>query len=242
MSAAARATTDDDGRRLTTHGDSATGVDRIHPSTATMRAMTTTTTTATATTIRSTSIADTTKGARRRSVPRATVRARANAASEGADTQELCRAEIPPHLPRPDFVKQMFRWAASEFEEGGLSRYGKRMTVECINGLADGNTNGVLVRLYDFRDGTEVEIAQLIAKMDDEKVQVWDTIVPTKDGGIEKMNRDGKDKFIDGRFFVVSRPLPADETANSALKAMIKRLMLAINAYYSFGSPFAEEF
>ena len=216
-------------------------MDSIHRPTATMRAMTTTTATATATTIRSTSIADA-KGARRRSVPRAAVRARANAASEGADTQELCRAEIPTHLPRPDFVKQMYRWATSEFEEGGLSRYGKRMTVECVNELADGNTNGVLVRLYDFRDGTEVEIAQLIAKMDDEKVQVWDTIVPTKDGGIEKMNRDGKDKFIDGRFFVVSRPLPADETANSALKAMIKRLMLAINAYYSFGSPFAEEF
>ena len=146
------------------------------------------------------------------------------------------------HLPRADFVKQMYRWATSEFEEGGLSRYGKRMSVECVNEFEGGDTNGVMVRLYDFRDGKEVEIAQLIAKMDKEKVQVWDTIVPTKDGGIEKMNRDGKDKFIDGRFFVVSRPLPADESANSALKAMIKRLMLAINAYYSFGSPFAEDF
>jgi hypothetical protein len=56
------------------------------------------------------------------------------------------------------------------------------------------------------------------------------------------MNRDGKDKFIDGRFFVISRPLPANENANAALKAMIKNLMLAINAYYSFGSPFAEDF
>jgi hypothetical protein len=116
------------------------------------------------------------------------------------------------------------------------------MSVECVNEMENGDTNGVMVRLYDFRDGKEVEIAQLIAQMDDEKVQVWDTIVPTKEGGIEKMNRDGKDKFIDGRFFVVSRPLPADETANAALKAMIKRLMLAINAYYSFGSPFAEDF
>ncbi len=169
---------------------------------------------------------------------------RANATDgEGdADSQELCRAEIPTHLPRADFVKQMYRWATSEFEEGGLSRYGKRMSVECVNEFEGGDTNGVMVRLYDFRDGKEVEIAQLIAKMDKEKVQVWDTIVPTKDGGIEKMNRDGKDKFIDGRFFVVSRPLPADESANSALKAMIKRLMLAINAYYSFGSPFAEDF
>ena len=59
-----------------------------------------------------------------------------------------------------------------------------------------GDTNGVMVRLYDFRDGKEVEIAQLIAKMDKEKVQVWDTIVPTKDGGTRKDEcRDGKDKF-----------------------------------------------
>ena len=123
-----------------------------------------------------------------------------------------------------------------------MARYGKRMSVECVNEMENGDTNGVMVRLYDFKDGKEVEIAQLIAEMDHEKVQVWDTIIPTKEGGIEKMNRDGKDKFIDGRFFIVSRPLPADETANSALKAMIKRLMLAINAYYSFGSPFAEDF
>jgi len=164
------------------------------------------------------------------------------ASAANGERQELCKAEIPPHIPRADFVKQMFRWCTSEFEEGGVARYGKRMSVECVNEMENGDTNGVMVRLYDFRDGKEVEIAQLIAQMDDEKVQVWDTIVPTKEGGIEKMNRDGKDKFIDGRFFVVSRPLPADETANAALKAMIKRLMLAINAYYSFGSPFAEDF
>ena len=167
--------------------------------------------------------------------------ARVARASSG-EFQELCKAEIPPHLPRIDFVKQMYRWATSEFEEGGVARYGKRMAVDCVNEGPNGDTNGVRVRLFDFRDGKEVEIAQMIAKMDDEKVQVWDTIIPTKDGGIEKLNRDGKDKFIDGRFFVVTRPLPADETSNPALKAMIKRLMLAINAYYSFGSPFAEEF
>jgi len=156
--------------------------------------------------------------------------------------QELCKAEIPPHIPRADFVKQMYRWCASEYEQGGLSSYGKRMSVECVNEMKDGNTNGVMVRIYDYKDGKEVEIGSMIAQMDEEKVQTWDTIVPTKDGGIEKLNRDGKDKFIEGRFFVVSRPLPADETANPALKKMIKRLTLAINAYYSFGSPFSEEF
>ena len=164
------------------------------------------------------------------------------ASATDGERQELCKAEIPPHIPRADFVKQMYRWCTSEFEEGGVATYGKRMSVECVNEMENGDTNGVMVRLYDFRDGKEVEIAQLIAQMDDEKVQVWDTIIPTKEGGIEKLNRDGKDKFIDGRFFIVSRPLPADETANAALKAMIKRLMLAINASYSFGSPFAEAF
>ncbi len=163
-------------------------------------------------------------------------------AAQAADRQELCKAEIPPHIPRADFVKQMYRWCSSEYEQGGLSAYGKRMSVECINELADGDTNGVLVRIYDFKDGKEVEIGQLIAQMDDEKVQTWDTIVPTKEGGIEKLNRDGKDHFIEGRFFVISRPLPADESSNPALKKMIKRLTLAINAYYSFGSPFSEDF
>ena len=167
---------------------------------------------------------------------------RGTRAGASTETQELCKAEIPAHLPRIDFMKQMYRWATSEFEQGGVKSYGKRMVVDCINEGENGDTNGILVRVFDFRDGKEVEIAQLIAQMDDEKVQVWDTIVPTKEGGIEKMNKDGKDKFIDGRFFIISRPLPADESANSALKAMIKRLMLAINAYYSFGSPFAEEF
>ena len=101
-------------------------------------------------------------------------RANASEGDEEANSQELCRAEIPTHLPRADFVKQMYRWATSEFEEGGLSRYGKRMSVECVNEFEGGDTNGVMVRLYDFRDGKEVEIAQLIAKMDKEKVQVWD--------------------------------------------------------------------
>lgn len=179
---------------------------------------------------------------RRSSRRAASVASRRVVAAAAADRQELCKAEIPPHIPRADFVKQMYRWCSSEYEQGGLSAYGKRMSVECINELADGDTNGVLVRIYDFKDGKEVEIGQLIAQMDDEKVQTWDTIVPTKEGGIEKLNRDGKDHFIEGRFFVISRPLPADESSNPALKKMIKRLTLAINAYYSFGSPFSEDF
>lgn len=50
----------------------------------------------------------------------------------------------------------------SEFVEFGLLCYGKRMVVECINELENGDMNGVLVWLYDFEDGKEVEIVWLI--------------------------------------------------------------------------------
>ena len=88
----------------------------------------------------------------------------------------------------------------------------------------------------------ETVVAQLICEMDQETVQVYDTIIPTKDGSIERMNKSGKDEFIEGKFFVLKRPLPANESANPTLKVMIKQLTMAINKYYAFGSPFSEEF
>lgn len=71
---------------------------------------------------------------------------------------------------------------------------------------------------------------------------MWDIIVFTKDGGIEKMNRDGKDKFIDGWFFVIFWLLFVNENVNVVLKVMIKNLMLVINVYYFFGFFFVEDF
>ena len=39
--------------------------------------------------------------------------------------QELCKCEIPPHIGRVDFVKQMYRWADMTYTDGGLATFGK---------------------------------------------------------------------------------------------------------------------
>ena len=160
--------------------------------------------------------------------------------------QELCKCEIPPHIGRVDFVKQMYRWADMTYTAGGLATFGKRMEISAINENQAGETNGYLISVFDFKDGEEQVVAELICQMDQTLIQTYDTILPpSKPGdieGIKKMNRSGKDEFIEGEFFVISRKLPTDETVGSVLKVMIKRMMSAINAYYAFGSPFSEEF
>ena len=40
---------------------------------------------------------------------------------------------------------------------------------------------------------------------------------------------------------MIRRPVPIDESANPALKQMIKDMTLAINKYYAFGSCFSED-
>ena len=57
--------------------------------------------------------------------------------------------------------------------------------------------------------------------------------MPSQDGEIIKSNRSGKDEFVKGRFFVIRRPVPIDESANPALKQTIKDMTLAINKYYA---------
>ena len=119
------------------------------------------------------------------------------------------------------------------------------MTMEALNESNAGDTNGYLISVYDFKDGEEKVVAELICQMDNTKVQTYDMILPSmepgEEGGIKKMNRSGKDEFVEGQFFVIYRKLPTDESVGKVLKAMIKRMMSAINAYYAFGSPFSEE-
>ena len=117
------------------------------------------------------------------------------------------------------------------------------MEVEVINESNAGETNGFLVKLFDFKGGKEEVIAEVVCQMDNNMVQTWDTIIPPmqQDEEIKKTNRSGKDEFIEGKFFTISRKLPTDEEAGSVLKKMIKRMMSAINAYYAFGSPFSDD-
>ena len=177
---------------------------------------------------------------------RQNVSVRAEIIETSPGLQELCKCEIPPHIGRVDFVKQMYRWADMTYTDGGLATFGKRMEISAINENQAGETNGYLISVFDFKDGEEQVVAELICQMDQTLIQTYDTILPpSKPGdieGIKKMNRSGKDEFIEGEFFVISRKLPTDETVGSVLKVMIKRMMSAINAYYAFGSPFSEEF
>lgn len=160
--------------------------------------------------------------------------------------QELCKCEIPPHIGRADFVKQMYRWADMTYTDGGLATFGKRMSIEAINENQAGETNGYLINVYDFKDGEEQVVAELVCCMDNTMVETFDTVMPpTKPGdvaGIQKYNRNGKKAYVEGEFFLISRKLPTDESVGSVLKVVIKRMMSAINAYYAFGSPFSEEF
>ena len=131
------------------------------------------------------------------------------------------------------------------YTDGGLATFGKRNDDGGVDKQAAKRTDGYLISVYDFKDGEEKVVAELICQMDNTKVQTYDMILPSmepgEEGGIKKMNRSGKDEFIEGQFFVISRKLPTDESVGKVLKAMIKRMMSAINAYYAFGSPFSEE-
>jgi len=103
------------------------------------------------------------------------------------------------------------------------------MEISAINENQAGETNGYLISVFDFKDGEEQVVAELFCQMDQTLIQTYDTIMPpTKPGdiaGIKKMNRSGKDEFIEGEFFVISRKLPTDETVGSVLKVMIKRMI-----------------
>ena len=87
----------------------------------------------------------------------------------------------------------------------------------------------------------ETQICDLYCEMDTEQVPTFDTLMPNQEGELIKTNRSGKDEYITGRYFVIRRPVPFDESSNSTLKAMIKDLTLAINKYYAFGSCFSDD-
>ena len=149
-----------------------------------------------------------------------------------------------PNDFRHDFLLQMYRYMEIAYGENGLAQYGKRMDVELISNGKEGDeelTNGMLVVIYGNKDGEEVEICELICEMDDEQVPIFDTLMPSQDGELVKTNRSGKDEFVTGKYFVIKRPVPIDETANPALKQMIKDMTLAINKYYAFGSCFSDD-
>ena len=50
---------------------------------------------------------------------------------------------------------------------------------------ATGDTNGYLISVYDFKDGEEKVVAELICQMDNTQVQTYDMILPSMEPGEE---------------------------------------------------------
>lgn len=152
----------------------------------------------------------------------------------------LSRSSLVVRPSRHDFLRQLYRYFVISYQDNGLAQYGKRMEVELIDG-DDDLTNGMLVNIYGNVDGEEKLICPLHCEMDTEMVPTFDTLMPNPEGEIIKSNRSGKDEFVKGRYFMIRRPVPFDESSNAALKQMIKDMTLAINKYYAFGSCFSDD-
>lgn len=80
--------------------------------------------------------------------------------------------------------------------------------------------------------------------MDDEEVGGFDMVGMDKDGFPLLQTMDGEAKVVKGKYFLIRRdkstPVPADFVEPT--KMMLTEMMEAVNKYYSFGSPFSEEF
>jgi len=52
------------------------------------------------------------------------------------------------------------------------------MEISAINENQAGETNGYLISVFDFKDGEEQVVAELICQMDQTLIQTYDTIMP----------------------------------------------------------------
>ena len=80
--------------------------------------------------------------------------------------------------------------------------------------------------------------------MDDEVMAGYDMVGMDKDGFPVLQTMDGEEKNVKGKYFLVRRdkstPVPEDFVVPT--KQLLSEMMEAVNKYYSFGSPFSEEF
>jgi len=146
----------------------------------------------------------------------------------------LSKAEIPSRIPRSDFMKQMFRWAVQEYESAaGRENYGLPMEVKAEES-EEGEVTAIVVDVKG--------VTTLRAQMDDEEVQVFDTVSKDKEGNAIPAHSMGKTVYEQGRYFVISRidtPIEADR--KPTVRAMLENFGGAVNAYYAFGSPFSTD-
>ena len=80
--------------------------------------------------------------------------------------------------------------------------------------------------------------------MDEEVVGGFDMVGMDKDGFPVLQTMDGESKTVKGKYFLVRRDktTPVPEDFVQPTKLLLSEMMEAVNKYYSFGSPFSEEF
>ena len=169
---------------------------------------------------------------------------RLSAAVNADGYKYLSKAEIPSHIPRDDFVRQMTRWAIVEFtSEDARRTYGCPFEVEPINN-EDGETEGFKLKMLKYAaDGTTEVVEELMCAMDDDYTEGFDMIAKNADGFPEARTMDGQEKRVAGKSFVVQRKeRPISPETKAALKDVLTSIAMSTNKYYAFGSNFTEEF
>ena len=149
-----------------------------------------------------------------------------------------------PGLRRQDFLKQLFRWAVQDCENGGVEVYATPMRVEVID-ISEVLSIGFAITLMQIdAAGNEVPGLRLECLMDEEVVAGYDRVGMGDDGFPVLETLDGKAKEVKGKCFIVRRDASVDvpPSLQAPAKMLINNLMEATKRYYSFGSCFSEEF
>lgn len=168
---------------------------------------------------------------------------RASAAVGSNGYKYLSQAEIPSHIPREDFMRQMVRWAVVEFtSEDARRTYGCPFEVEPLSD--DGIPVGFEIKVLKYAvDGTTEVVEELLCSMDDQFSEGFDLIARNADGFPEARTMDGETKLVPGKNFVVQRKeRPVTPESKAVLKEVLTSIALSTNKYYAFGSNFTEEF
>jgi len=169
---------------------------------------------------------------------------RLSAAVNADGYKYLSKAEIPSHIPRDDFIRQMTRWAIVEFtSEDARRTYGCPFEVQPITN-DDGETEGFKLKMLKYAtDGTTEVVEEIMCAMDDDYSEGYDMIARNADGFPEARTMDGQEKLVLGKNFVVQRKeKPITPEAKAALKDVLTSIAMSTNKYYAFGSNFSDEF
>ncbi len=145
---------------------------------------------------------------------------------------------------RPDFLKQMYRWAVQDCENAGVTVYGVPMSVEVID-ITEFLSIGFAITIMSYDEaGALVPAFRLEALMDEEVVQGFDRVGMGEDGFPVLQTYDDADKPVKGKNFIVRRDAAAAVPPEyvAPIKQLLTNMMGAVNKYYAFGSCFAEEF